>query len=133
MSSEATVEITDSTNLKKVLLVENDDYIEFVGFKINGGWDSVKWSFSNGGLLQDCEFTGSLDRGVDIDDASTVTITDCEIHNIGAEALYVHGASTVTMSGTEIHIFPPLLSLRAQFLRIGTIRACLKCSRIWEA
>ncbi|MHC4140914.1 MAG: right-handed parallel beta-helix repeat-containing protein [Planctomycetota bacterium] len=99
-----TVEITDSGGSTEVILIESNDYIEFVGFKISGGLDGVKWDLTSvGGLLEECEVTGAGDRGVDVNNTSTLTLNDCEIHTITSEGLYVHNGATVTMNRTNIH------------------------------
>ncbi|MHC4081641.1 MAG: right-handed parallel beta-helix repeat-containing protein, partial [Planctomycetota bacterium] len=99
-----TVEITESSGTQEVVLVEAKDYIEFVGFKISGGLDGVKWDLgSTNGLLEQCEVTGSADRGIDVNTDSTLTITDCDVHTVAFEALYVHAGATATLTGTDLH------------------------------
>ncbi|MHC4786293.1 MAG: right-handed parallel beta-helix repeat-containing protein, partial [Planctomycetota bacterium] len=99
-----TVEITESSGTQETLLVEAKDYIQFVGFKISSGLDGVVWDLaSTNGLLEQCEVTGSADRGIDVNTDSTLTITDCDVHTITNEALYVHAGATATLSGTDLH------------------------------
>ncbi|MHC4415259.1 MAG: right-handed parallel beta-helix repeat-containing protein [Planctomycetota bacterium] len=98
-----TVEITDSGGVDHVVLVDTKDYIEFVGFKISGGVHGVRWLSSDGGLLEQCEVTGTGDRGINVSSSSTVTITDCEVRAVANEGLYAHGGSTVSVTGTDFH------------------------------
>jgi hypothetical protein len=98
------VEITDSGGTQEVILVEAKNYIEFFGFKISGGLDGAVWDLASvGGLLEQCEVTGSADRGIDVNTDSELTITDCEVHTITNEALYVHAGATATLTGTDLH------------------------------
>jgi hypothetical protein len=84
-----------------VVLVETDDYIEFVGFKVSGGVHGMRWVGSVGGLVDKCEITVTGDRGISVNDASELIVTDCDVHHVTNEGLYVHQASTLTVADTE--------------------------------
>jgi hypothetical protein len=96
-----TVEINYSGS-DHVVLVETDDYIEFVGFKVSGGVHGMRWVSSVGGLADQCEVTVTGDRGISANDASELTVSNCDVHHVTNEGLYAHQASTLTVTDTNV-------------------------------
>jgi hypothetical protein len=101
-----TVEITESSGSLDVVRVEDDDYIEFIGFKITGGDIGIRWLNSVGGLVDQCEVTATGDRGISAETGSELTVTGCDVHHVTSEGIYPWGGATLTVTETDIHDNP---------------------------
>ncbi|MHC4979393.1 MAG: right-handed parallel beta-helix repeat-containing protein, partial [Planctomycetota bacterium] len=97
-----TVEITDSGGFVDVVRVEDDDYIELVGFKITGGVHGIRWLNSVGGLVDQCEVAATGDRGISVETGSELTVTGCDVHHCTNEGIYPWGGATLTITETDI-------------------------------
>lgn len=80
-------------------VVQNDNYIQIIGFTFTGD-NAVLWETSVGGLLQDCEITTSQEA-IKVNGA-TLTVQSCNIHDNAQEGIYVLGASNLTVLNTTI-------------------------------
>ncbi|PHS07636.1 MAG: hypothetical protein COA78_13340 [Blastopirellula sp.] len=77
-------EVYLTTSGSNGLLITDDDYLEFDGFHISGGSDTVYWNSSTGGVLRNCFIYDGSDNGIEIVNSSTLEIINCLIYyNLG--------------------------------------------------
>jgi photosystem II stability/assembly factor-like uncharacterized protein len=86
-----------------VLSVSSVDYVEFVGFRFTGGYDTVKWTSAVGGLLQDCEIDSGTNSALLAITSSSLTVTGCDIHDAGTDGFMVSTGAGAVVTDTKIH------------------------------
>ena len=82
------------------LLVTDDDYLEFDGFHISGGSDTVYWNSSTGGVLRNCVIYDASDDGIEIVNSSTLEIINCLIYYNTGDGVYVLGGTVQILNCT---------------------------------
>lgn len=75
------------------LYIVDVSYIQVYDFKITGGTSrAIYWNNSDGGILDNCEITGSSYYGLYVY-RSELNVRNCNIHDNGDSGIYVPGSS----------------------------------------
>ncbi|MEZ6244031.1 MAG: FG-GAP-like repeat-containing protein [Phycisphaerales bacterium] len=93
-----TVTIQKSGTSGNALLIQNDDYITFRGFVIEGGSDTIKWDNSDGGVLENCTIRNADDDMIEVANGSDLTITSCTLTDSNDDGVVVSGGDATLVA-----------------------------------
>jgi hypothetical protein len=85
-----------------VVLVNQADYVQIIGFRVYGGTRGVEWRLSTGGLLDSCELFDNSNSGIGVED-SALTVQNAVIRNNTTNGMLVKGQSIVAVKMSRIY------------------------------